>query len=50
MKWAFFLFLLINQFAKKLPVLFNKDKVEVRYDLFPCIINEFFLRGYLLFS
>lgn len=29
MKWAFFLFLLINQSAKKLPVLFNKDKVEV---------------------
>lgn len=29
MKWAFFLFLLINQSAKKLPVLFNKDKVKV---------------------
>lgn len=27
MKWAFFL--LINQSAKKLPVLFNKDKVKV---------------------
>lgn len=30
MKWAFFLFLLINQsICKKLPVLFNKDKVKV---------------------